>query len=278
MRRSRTPPACSARAWPIVDGDFDLDPAIRWLKQHSRHIVTETARSQQRRRGHHARRVAPHARRDRPHAAGAGVSLALPACAREASLGPPPRPASCSGDPSSPAISPAPPQFVRGRRVLRHRRGRQHRLATQQRAPGRGPRASLVLLDHHEHSLFSLERASAPPSARLQLRARRHPRRRRAAPHLRRRTDPSRHSTSPPPSTCPTASVFPKAPSPPTCWPPAALLAAVDKSRASRRSSTRPATRASSRRASTAPPSASPKAWSRPPRREHGRAGRSCAT
>jgi hypothetical protein len=27
---------------PYGDGDFDLDPAIRWLGQHARHIVTET--------------------------------------------------------------------------------------------------------------------------------------------------------------------------------------------------------------------------------------------
>ena len=25
-----------------AEGDFDLDPAIRWLGQHARHIVTET--------------------------------------------------------------------------------------------------------------------------------------------------------------------------------------------------------------------------------------------
>ena len=27
---------------PYADGDFDLDPAIRWLGEHTRHIVTET--------------------------------------------------------------------------------------------------------------------------------------------------------------------------------------------------------------------------------------------
>jgi hypothetical protein len=27
---------------PYAEGDFDLDPAIRWLAQHTRHIVTET--------------------------------------------------------------------------------------------------------------------------------------------------------------------------------------------------------------------------------------------
>jgi hypothetical protein len=27
---------------PYADGDFDLDPAIRWLGRHALHIVTET--------------------------------------------------------------------------------------------------------------------------------------------------------------------------------------------------------------------------------------------
>jgi hypothetical protein len=30
---------------PYAEGDFDLDPAIRWLGQHAHHIVTETIES-----------------------------------------------------------------------------------------------------------------------------------------------------------------------------------------------------------------------------------------